>query len=273
MLIDAHAHLDHYAAAELPQVLAELEALPVLTLSVAMDPASYQRTCRLAERTTWILPTFGVHPWHAPAHAHALDALQPLIDASPMLGEIGLDYHWVDDRSAYAAQRTVLDFFLQAARAQDKIVNLHTKGAEAEVLALLAHYAIERAIVHWYSGPLETALALAARGVWFTIGVELHTSAVIQEVARRLPLAQLLTETDNPGGLQWLTGERGMPRHLLSVIEALARLRGVTAAEMQSLIRRNMGRLVAGDSRLTAVHARLTSVADGWRLPSVQDRT
>jgi hypothetical protein len=64
-----------------------------------------------------------------------------------------------------------------------------------------------------------------------------------------------------------------MPRHLLSVIEALARLRGVTAAEMQGLIRQNMGRLVAGDSRLAAVHARLTSVADRRRLPGVQDRS
>ena len=100
MLIDAHAHLDHYTAAVRPQVLAELEALQVLTISVAMDPASYHRTCRLAERTSWILPTFGVHPWHAPAHVHQLDALQPLVDASPMLGEIGLDYHWVEDRSA-----------------------------------------------------------------------------------------------------------------------------------------------------------------------------
>ena len=55
MLIDAHAHLDHDEAAVLPHVLAELKALRVLTISVAMDPASYHRTCRLAERTRWIL--------------------------------------------------------------------------------------------------------------------------------------------------------------------------------------------------------------------------
>ena len=273
MLIDAHAHLDHGEAAVLPHVLAELKALRVLTISVAMDPASYHRTCRLAERTRWILPTFGVHPWHAPAHVHHLDALQPLVGASPMLGEIGLDYHWVEGRRAYAAQRTVFGYLLQAARDQGKIVNLHTKGAEGDVLMLLGHYAIERAIVHWYSGPLDTALALAERGVWFTIGVEIHASRVIQELTRRLPLAQLLSETDNPGGLEWLTGEIGMPRHLLGVIEAMAQLRGVAAAEMQAIIRQNMGRLVAGDSRLAAVHARLTRAADGPSLPGVQDRS
>ena len=273
MLIDAHAHLDHYDAARLPQVLAELEQLQVLTVSVAMDPASYAHTCALAHGSPWILPTFGIHPWHAPAHVHHLETVQALVDASPMLGEIGLDYHWVEDRSTYTAQRTVFSYFLQAARDQGKIVNLHTKGAEGDVLTLLGDYAIDRAIVHWYAGPLDTALALAERGVWFTIGVEIHSSRVIQELTRRLSLAQLLSETDNPGGLEWLTGEIGMPRHLLGVIEAMAQVRGVAAAEMQAIIRQNMGRLVAGDSRLAAVHARLTRAADGPSLPGVQDRS
>lgn len=261
MLIDAHAHLDHYDDALLPRVLAEIDRLQTLTIGVSMDPASYARTCSLARRSDLIVPTFGVHPWHAPEHVHQLDALQPLIDGSPMLGEIGLDYHWVEDRTSYPAQRAVLEFFLRAAREQGKVVNLHTKGAEAEVLALLDRYAIERAIVHWYSGPLEIAMALAARGVWFTIGVELHSSPLIQELAVRLPLAQLLTETDNPGGVQWLTGETGMPGHLLGVIAALARLRGVDDAEMRDITRRNMGRLMAGDVRLAAAHARLTNAA------------
>ncbi len=107
--------------------------------------------------------------------------------------------HWVEDRATYPIQREVLAFFLDAAHAQNKIVNLHTKGAEAEILELLERHRVERAIVHWYSGPLDIADALAARGALFSIGVELHTSALIQELARKLPLELLLSETDNPG--------------------------------------------------------------------------
>jgi TatD DNase family protein len=258
MFIDAHAHLDHYDEARVPQVLAELEIHRVLTLSVATDTAAYARACALAEGSPWIVPTFGIHPWKAPEYAHDLDALRPLIDRSPLIGEIGLDYHWVEDRAAYPAQRAVFAFFLAAAREQRKIVNLHTKGAEAEVLELLGRYGIERAIVHWYSGPLDVADALAARGALFTIGVEVHSSALIQELARRLPVELLLTETDNPGGLEWLNGEVGMPAHLPGVVEALARLRGMGSAEMQQVIRENFVRLIGGDPRLAAVEAKLT---------------
>lgn len=251
MYLDAHAHLDHYTDAQLPQVLAELEALKVLTISVATDPASYRKACELATQSRWIIPTFGIHPWKAPEFVDTLESLQPLIDASPMLGELGLDYHWVEDQSAFPAQRIVLEHFLNAARKQNKRVNLHTKGAEAEILELLKHYSIERAIIHWYSGPLEIAKELAERGCWFTIGVEIHSSELIQELARQLPLSLLLTETDNPGGQEWLAGEVGMPHHVPGVVDALARLRNTEAEIMRQQIEANFAQLVAGDPYLT----------------------
>src|SRR5262245_51780233 len=127
MFIDAHAHLDHYSDERIPQVLAEIEAQQQLTISVAMNPGAYARARALAERSPWIVPTFGIHPWMAAEHAGDLEALWPLIETSPMIGEIGLDFHWVEDRDAYPAQRAVCAFFLDAARAQGKVVNLHTK--------------------------------------------------------------------------------------------------------------------------------------------------
>jgi len=257
LCIDAHAHLDQYDDTQVAQVLAELDAHRVLTLGVSMDPPSYARTCALAERSPWIIPCFGVHPWRAPDYAADLDALQPLIDASPLLGEIGLDFHWVEDAGAFPAQRAVLGRFLEQARAQDKIVNLHTKGAEAEILEALARHRVERAVVHWYSGPLDVAEALAARGALFTVGVELRSSALIQELARRLPLELLLVESDNPGGLAWLTGEQGTPAHLPGVLAELARLRGLPPAELGAALAQNFRRLVGRDAPLLAVWARL----------------
>src|SRR5690242_11885825 len=118
MLIDAHAHLDKYDEAAIPSVLAQLAEHQILTVGVAMDPESYARTCALAEHSRWIIPTFGIHPWSAPEHAGRLAALEPLIKRSPLIGEIGLDYNWVEDRAAYPAQRAVFEFFLEAARAQ-----------------------------------------------------------------------------------------------------------------------------------------------------------
>jgi Tat protein secretion system quality control protein TatD with DNase activity len=45
---------------------------------------------------------------------------------------------------------------------------------------------------------------------------------------QELPLSQPLTETDNPGGWEWLTGTMGMPHHLKEVIQAVADLKQTT---------------------------------------------
>ena len=111
ILIDTHAHLDHYEEA-VETALAEIEQHHILTVSNSMDIPSYQRNLDIAARCAWVLPTFGIHPWNAPAYADRLDELPPLIQKSPLLGEIGLDFHWVEDASCYLAQRKVFEFFL-----------------------------------------------------------------------------------------------------------------------------------------------------------------
>jgi TatD DNase family protein len=250
MLVDAHTHLDHYDDALLPDVLAQIDHLRMLTVAVATDPVSFERTRSLAQRSLWIIPAFGIHPWKAAQYAGDLDALEGLIEASVMLGEIGLDYYWVEDRATDDAQRRVLRHFLHAARAQHKVVNLHTKGAEAEILALLEAYRIERAIIHWYSGPLDIARRLAERGAYFTVGVELDRNEQIQTLAQQIPTGQLLTETDGPSGLEWLGGGTAMPQHVLGVVRTLARVRGVDETEMQQVIWENTRRLWGDDARL-----------------------
>ena len=244
MLVDAHTHLDHYTAEQWPAVLAEIDTLDMLTLANSMDLTSYRGNLALAGDSTRIVVGLGIHPARAAACVDQLDAYRPLVAAAPFIGEIGLDYHWVEDATTYPAQRTVCEFFLAAARDLDKPVNLHTKGAEAEILELLGRYQIRRAIIHWYSGPLDVFRELVARGYAFTIGVELHHSPLIRQLACELPVAQLLTETDNPTGLEWLTGERGYPRHVVAVVAELARLRGVRVEQIQAVVHENMLRLL-----------------------------
>ena len=244
-LIDAHTHLDFYTADQLPAVLAEIETLDILTLANSMELDSYQRNCAIAQGHDNVVVGLGIHPARAAACADQLDAYRPHLAAAAFIGEIGLDYHWVEDKGSYPAQRRVFEFFLAAARDLDKPVNLHTKGAEEEILHLLDHYGIRRAIIHWYSGPWQPFQALVQRGYAFTIGVELHHSDLIRQMACALPLAQLLTETDNPSGLEWLTGELGYPRHVRPVLAELARLRGEPEEGMRTAVADNLARLLS----------------------------
>lgn len=248
MLIDAHVHLDKYGDL-LDQALKEIEAEPIFTVATAMDIPSYLELQEIGKRSDLVLPTFGIHPRRAADYADRLSELGRYIEMSPAIGEIGLDFHWVKDTSTYPAQRKVLEYFIAAAGEQNKFVNLHTKAGEKEILDLLEKYDVKRAIIHWYSGPMDILRAMVDYGCYFTIGVEVLYSDYIKEIARAVPDHLLLTETDNPGALRWLkkNEEVGMPVAIKLVVEALAGLRRSPAGRIEALVQANFSRLIAND--------------------------
>ena len=250
MLIDAHAHVDRYdlvGPGALESALRDIDQHRILTISNSMDLPSYERNLAIGQKCDLVLPIFGVHPWNAPQYADRLDDLRGAVERSPMIGEIGLDYHFVEDASLYPAQRRVFEFFLAAAREQGKIVNLHTKGAEKTVLELLDRYEIPRAIVHWYSGPLDIFREMIARGMYFTVGVEVLYSEHIRAITREIPSERLLTETDNPGGPKGFVGGPGMPALLKDVIQGVAEVRKTKVEAITETVWSNLLELARDD--------------------------
>ena len=248
MLIDAHVHLDKYGDL-LDDALREIRENRIFTVATAMDMPSYLELQKIGERSDLVLPTFGIHPRRAAEYAGRLRELGPYIEMSPAIGEIGLDFQWVKDTSTYAAQRKVLDYFIAAATEQNKFVNLHTKAGEKEILDLLEKYDAKRAIIHWYSGPMDILRAMIDYGCYFTIGVEVLYSDYIKEIARTIPDRLLLTETDNPGALRWLkkNDEVGMPTAIKSVVKELAVVRQSTQGKIEAQVNSNFGELIAKD--------------------------
>ena len=256
MLIDAHSHLNKYEE-ELESALKQINEHRIFTISTSMDLPSYQRNLEIADRCNLVLPTFGIHPWNASEYVDRLEGLRWAINQSPMIGEIGLDHHFVTDAAQYPTQTKVLEFFLTTASQQGKIVNLHTKGAEKEVLDLLRRYNIQRAIIHWYAGPLDILQAMIEQGLYFTVGVEVFYSSHIQNIAQALPSERLLTETDNPGGQKWLTGTGATPLLIRDVVQKLAELRKTTDQAMIETVESNFTRLIHDDPWLLDIRNRV----------------
>jgi TatD DNase family protein len=258
MLIDAHVHLDKYGDL-VDDALREIEEHRIFTVATAMDVPSYLELQKIGERSDLVLPTFGIHPRRAAEYADRLRDIGRYIEMSPAIGEIGLDFHWVKDTSTYPAQRKVLEYFIAAGAEQNKFVNLHTKAGEKEILDLLEKYDLKRAIIHWYSGPMDILRAMIDYGCYFTIGVEVLYSDYIKEIARAIPDHLLLTETDNPGALKWLkkTDEIGMPAAIQKVVNKVSELRQTTPEKIENLVHTNFSRMIEQDPWLYEIRSRL----------------
>jgi TatD DNase family protein len=254
MLIDGHAHLDGYdelGPSALDRALGEIARLRVFTIANSMDVPSYRRNLEIAERSPWVLPAFGVHPWNAHRYAGRRDELAEPMARSPLFGEIGLDRFFVKDESRYPAQQEIFELFLGAAKEQGKVVIVHVKGAEREALETLDRYELPGVVIHWYSGPLGIFREMLKRRFYFTVGSEVMRLEKIRRIACGIPADRLLTETDNPGGPQSVFGRPGYPSILPDIIRVLAKVRGVAAEELAATIRANLAGLFKNNPKLT----------------------
>ena len=123
-------------------------------------------------------------------------------------------------------------------------------GAGYEVLELLDRYQIRRAVVHWRAGSPDVLREMVARGFWFTIGPGVREPGPVRDLARALPLAQLLTETDTPAGWESAASVAAGPSHLYEVIKALAQVRETTPEAIEAALLRSFWRLAGDDPRL-----------------------
>lgn len=235
MLIDFHTHLHSYS--NLDETLQQIIENQILSVGCAVDSESYAITRQMAAKTEWVLPTFGIHPMCSDRVTHLPD-LDPLLEQSKLIGEIGLDDYWFKD-IPLSTQERVFEYILDHCHRFNKYCVIHTKGAEQRIADLLRNYPQARPIIHWYSGPRDIFHTYLERGYPCTFGCEVAYSEDIRILLRDTPLDLLLAETDNPTSEPWLGGTDDSPLLIRRVIADLAAVKGLDFASMNNRLNLN----------------------------------
>lgn len=243
--IDAHSHLDFYDEKNLEKAIEDINNNRILTLAMSMDIESYNKNKLYSKKSKYIKPCFGIHPWKAYEFKDNLDILIPYIEESEMIGEIGLDFVWSEGSHTYKRQREVFYFILEESIKRNKVINLHTKGAESEIYNALKKYNHKKAIIHWYSGDLETLDKFINLGCYFTISVDLGYSDIANKVLDRIPIEKILVETDGPDALEWVNGEYAYPSFIKDLVKKVSYYKNLSVTELNNIIKDNYNSLMS----------------------------
>lgn len=242
MYIDSHTHLDFFEN-NIDKAIKDINENKIITLANSMDIESYNKNKEYSKISKYIKPSFGIHPWKAAEFKGELEDLIPYIEESELIGEIGLDFCWVEDTSTYNKQRKIFNFILKESIKRNKVVNLHTKGAEEEVYEALNKYKYNKAIIHWYSGEVKTLEKLIELGCYFTISVDIGYSEVTSKVLEKVPLNRILVETDGPTALEWVNGDYAYPSEIKNVFLKVAKYKNISVENLTNIIWENINRL------------------------------
>jgi TatD DNase family protein len=249
--IDAHIHLsDSVYAEKVGEIVEDAEQSGVIALvSNSMDLETSRQSLNLAEEHSGrVYAALGIHPWNT--KNLSLDELQETVDLIHQnekdrekmvaVGEIGLDSSYSGDGEVTDVQMQVFHELLSVAERLSLPVIIHSRGATSQIVSLLPSYKIKKVLLHWFSRPHSLISRIVDRGYYITEGPPSVFSTGIREVIRRIPLTNLMTETDGPVRFRGpFKGKLTTPAFIPTVVDAIAQLKGKEKSEVADQIFQN----------------------------------
>lgn len=235
--VDAHVHLDAYPSPS--QVLRETAEVGVVAIAMTQTPSTYRRLRVGVGSNPAIRVALGIHP----QMAHRFDKREQRlfvreIDSVDYIGEIGLDY--TENKEHRQHQVKALHFVLSAGAA-GKVISLHSRRAERDVLAAIIESKAVAPIMHWYSGPVGLVDDALQADCYFSFNTAMMRTKKGVALLRRLPLDRVLTETDGPYARR---GPRpATPADVPAIVDGLSKVWGMSPGEAAQQVWGNMTRI------------------------------
>ncbi len=165
--------------------------------------------------------------------------------------EIWLDYYHLKTltESSWLSHVTIKEIQEAYFRAQIELSGelwlpfvIHSRETNAEVLEILTHMKAKNYVFHCYSGNWDFAQKILVQNPQAMFGfgwpLTFKKSLELQEVARKLPLERILTETDapflTPEPLRWK--EENEPSYVWYVLKKLQELREERPEEIEKAV-------------------------------------
>ena len=247
-LIDAHIHLsDKEYAKCVDELVEEAKNSNVVALvSNSMDLETSIGSLKLAEKYPGtVYPALGIHPWNVNVlKEHELEETLDLIykqhqkKAVTAIGEIGLDYKY---ETVWEQQLMVFDKMLRSAEKLDLPAIIHSRGTTAQIVDMLPSYNLKRVLLHWFSHPMSALYKAIDNGYFITEGPPATYSNGIRHVVKKVPLTNLLTETDGPVTYYKppFNGKLTRPAFIGKVVEAVAEIKNMAVVDVADQIAKN----------------------------------
>jgi len=262
-LIDVHCHINHeHFKKNLAEVIKRQEKAGMKAIVVSgVNTPSNREVLELSKQYPLIKASLGIHPIDGiglsegetglPKQVKKVDIDKELKfieehkDEIVSIGEIGLDFHWADKEKTFQEQEENFRKIIRLAIKIRKPIVIHTWEGEEECLNILEEEVTKRpenewipVVLHCFSGRKSLITRAKELGYYFSVPPSILRSGNFQTLVRKVPLTQLLTETDAP----WQTpfkDQMNEPAFVIETIKKMAEIKEISVEEVADQIWKN----------------------------------
>lgn len=219
-IFDTHFHLDLYPNPA--ALITQAEQAQTYVVAVTNAPSVFEATERLTANSRFVRPALGLHPELAVERQLELPLFERLLPRTRYVGEIGLDFVTTDAQERATQQKIFRRILDLCQISGDKILTIHSRRAEKEVVQAIGAHFPGKVILHWYSGPLNIAAQAVANGLYFSLNPAMVRGKRFNDLIALIPPERLLLETDGP--FVKMGTRNAVPADTITVVQALATL-------------------------------------------------
>ena len=194
-LIDTHFHLDFYRDHKF--WYDRINQLEQYTLCVTNSPEIFYSCKKLYSDTKYIKFALGYNPQISTCTPFNKQLFISQLGSTKYIGEVGLDFS-AKNVISKAAQIEAFNYICCNAAKYDKVLSVHSRKAEKETFEILVQNGVKRAVIHWYTGDIETLNLFVHAGYYFSVNANMCMSSGGQTIIRNIPLKRILVESDGP---------------------------------------------------------------------------
>lgn len=156
------------------------------------------------------------------------------------IGEIGLDYHYIENDSDKDLQKSLFIKQLDIATKLSKPVVIHTRDATRDTIDILKSYNL-KGDIHCFSGSLETANEYIRLGYKLGIGgVLTFKNSKLPVTLESIPLESIILETDSPYlAPEPVRGSKNDSSNILYIAKKVSDVKKISTREVEKITTNN----------------------------------
>lgn len=215
MLFDAHLHIsDEYNPLDLKQAKEVIDNAKANKIDYLISNSTCLRTTDenilLMKQYPNVIAGLGIFPteFKNSKDLEQIDKIKAKIEELKkegfenkiIIGEVGLDFK--DEKSNKEIQEKALIKFLEIAKENNLYVEVHSRFATKQCVALLEEFGYNKIIMHWFLDSKKYIDKVIKLGYYITIGPKYLYDQNLQDNIKDVPKEQILFETDFPANVQ-----------------------------------------------------------------------
>lgn len=250
MFTDVHCHLDKLIQEGISADKAIKNAKAKEVKAMVVNGTDHNQNIiilDLASKFKEVKPALGIYPLDAlKLSEKEIDEEIEFITLNKnkivAIGEVGLDLKEEELHRTLDKQKINLTKFVNLAIKLKKPVIIHSRKAELQTIELLEQLNAKSVIMHCFSGKMSLVDRIVKNGWLLSIPANVHYSQQFQDVIKRVPIQNLLCETDSP----YLHPKKEWPNEPANVIysyKKIAEIKGITLKEAEKQLEENFNKL------------------------------